>query len=67
MSRRKYEPWYHIKDLSQLIEQPFVYLHKTGPVIPRGWFHNWQLWYAHKAIREWNLWAPKPISNGVEK
>lgn len=66
MSRRKYEPWYHITELSQLLEQPFVYLNKTH-TIPRGWFRNWQLWYAHKAVREWNLWAPKPISKEVKK
>ena len=62
MNRRKYEPCYHITELSQLLAQPFVYLNKTGRIIPHGWFRNWQLWYAQKAIREWNLWAPMPIS-----
>ena len=62
MNRRKYEPWYHITELSQLLAQPFVYLNKTGRIIPHGWFRNWQLWYAQKAIREWNLWAPMPVS-----
>ena len=61
MSKRKYKPWHHITELDQLLEQPFVYLNKTGRIIPHGWFRNWQLWYAKKAIMEWNLWASTPV------
>ena len=50
MSKRKYEPWYQITELGQLMVQPFVYLNKTGRIIPNGWFRNWQLWYTKKAI-----------------
>lgn len=41
---QKYKPGQYIVSLDHLMEQELVYY--GGKLLHKGWFGNWQLWYA---------------------
>lgn len=41
---QKYKPGQYIVSLDHLMEQELVYY--GGKLLYKGWFGNWQLWYA---------------------
>lgn len=53
MSRRKYRPGPKITSLNELMEQDFVYW--GNKITPKGWFQNWYLCMANRAIKNGSI------------
>lgn len=50
---QKYKPGQYIVSLEHLMEHERIFF--MGKIVNRGWFVNWQLWYAQLELSKLNI------------
>lgn len=50
---QKYKPGQYIVSIDHLMEQERIFF--MGKIVNRGWFVNWQLWYAQMELSKLDI------------